>query len=139
MKINDRLKGLGVAMVTPFLENGAVDYESLHYLTHFLIEGGVDYLVVLGTTAETPTLNHEERKQIVRTVIQVNAERVPVVVGMGGIVRMLYWMRWNRLTGMEWMRFFPLRLLQQTIPGGAFSTLQTAGSTCTTSHNFVHR
>ncbi|HNY63579.1 MAG TPA: 4-hydroxy-tetrahydrodipicolinate synthase [Bacteroidales bacterium] len=84
MKINDRLKGLGVAMVTPFHENGAVDYESLHYLSNFLIEGGVDYLVLLGTTAETPTLNHEERKQIVRTVIQVNAERVPIVVGMGG-------------------------------------------------------
>jgi 4-hydroxy-tetrahydrodipicolinate synthase len=80
----DKYKGLGVAIVTPFLLNGEVDYESLEQLANHLIQRGVDYLVALGTTGETPTLTDEEKQAIVRTIVQVNQDRVPVIVGMGG-------------------------------------------------------
>lgn len=78
------MKGVGVALVTPFTENGAVDYSALTHLVEHVIAGGVDYLVVLGTTAETPTLSLEERKAVVRCVKEVNAGRLPIVLGAGG-------------------------------------------------------
>jgi 4-hydroxy-tetrahydrodipicolinate synthase len=79
----DQFKGLGVAMVTPFLQNGDVDYAGLEQLANHLITSGVDYLVALGTTSESPTLTDEEKQQIVRTIVQTNQNRVPVIVGMG--------------------------------------------------------
>ena len=79
-----QFKGLGVAMVTPFLQNGEVDYANLERLVNHLIDSGVDYLVALGTTSESPTLSDEEKHKIVRTVVATNQNRVPVVVGMGG-------------------------------------------------------
>jgi len=78
------LKGLGVAMVTPFLQNGEIDYDSLKQLVNHLINSGVDYLVALGTTSESPTLSDEEKQQVVRTIVETNQNRVPVIVGMGG-------------------------------------------------------
>ncbi|MCL2246447.1 MAG: 4-hydroxy-tetrahydrodipicolinate synthase [Lentimicrobiaceae bacterium] len=80
----NQYKGLGVAMVTPFSQNGEVDFSNLARLVNHLIDSGVDYLVALGTTAETPTLSDEEKHEIVRTIVQANQNRVPVVVGMGG-------------------------------------------------------
>ena len=80
----NQFKGLGVAIVTPFLQNGEVDYNSLEILVNHLITSGVDYLVALGTTGETPTLTDEEKHKITRTIVQSNQNRVPVVVGMGG-------------------------------------------------------
>jgi 4-hydroxy-tetrahydrodipicolinate synthase len=77
-------KGLGVAVVTPFLMNGEVDYPNLGKLANHLIESGVNYLVALGTTGETPTLTDEEKHKVVRTLVQANQNRVPIVVGMGG-------------------------------------------------------
>ena len=84
MRIIDPYKGLGVAMVTPFLQNGEVDYPCLETLVNHLINSGVDYIVALGTTGETPTLSEEEKQDIVRTIVKANQNRVPVVVGMGG-------------------------------------------------------
>ena len=84
MQITDQLKGLGIAMVTPFLPNGEVDYSNLEKLANHLIVSGVDYLVALGTTSESPTLTDEEKSKIVRTLVQVSQNRVPIVVGMGG-------------------------------------------------------
>ena len=78
------LPGLGVALVTPFNEHGAVDYPALQKIVEGQIEGGTDFLVVLGTTAETPTLLPEERRRIVDFVLEVNASRLPVVVGVTG-------------------------------------------------------
>lgn len=78
------MKGVGVALVTPFTENGAVDYSALTHLVEHVIAGGVDYLVVLGTTAETPTLSLEERKAVIRCVKEVNGGRLPIVLGAGG-------------------------------------------------------
>ena len=84
MKFLDAFKGLGVAMITPFLPNGEIDYPNLEKLANHLIVSGVDYLVALGTTSESPTLSSEEKHKIVRTLVQITQNRVPLVVGMGG-------------------------------------------------------
>ena len=84
MNFTNKLVGMGVALVTPFKEDMSVDYEALERLVEFQLRNGTDYLVVLGTTGETPTLNDEERRQIVDTVVRVNAGRVPIVLGIGG-------------------------------------------------------
>jgi len=76
--------GAGVALITPFNEDKSVDYSALERLVVDQIEGGMDYLVVLGTTAETPTLSEDEKKEIVRFVIEKNAGKLKIVVGMGG-------------------------------------------------------
>lgn len=81
---SDILKGLGVALVTPFDERGDVDFEALGRIVENVIEGGVDFLVTLGTTAETPTLNVDERKKVAQSVKERNAGRLPLVIGMGG-------------------------------------------------------
>ena len=76
--------GVGVALVTPFNENGTIDFNALRTLVDNVVKGGVDYIVALGTTAETPTLTHDEQMEVVRTVLECNASRVPVVMGLGG-------------------------------------------------------
>jgi len=83
MEIN-KLKGLGVAMVTPFDAQGNLDLAALKRLTNFLIDGGVDYLVVQGTTGESPVLTKEEKQVTLDTVIEVNQGRLPIVFGIGG-------------------------------------------------------
>lgn len=70
--------------MTPFDEKGAVDFDALGRLVDSVIEGGVDYMVTLGTTAETPTLTHPERADVATFVRERNAGRVPLVIGMGG-------------------------------------------------------
>lgn len=80
----NKLKGLGVAMVTPFKEGGDIDFPALERLTQFLIEGNVDYLVVQGTTGESPVLSKEEKQQVLDCVIKVNSGRLPIVFGIGG-------------------------------------------------------
>ncbi len=80
----NKFRGLGVAMVTPFNEDGSVDYSGLEKLTIHLIDGGVDYLVVMGTTGENPTINNLEQLEILRKVKDVNAGRLPIVFGIGG-------------------------------------------------------
>ena len=77
-------RGTGVALVTPFHSDGSIDFASLSKLIDHVIHNGVDYLVALGTTAETPTLSKDEKKQVLAHVVQQNAGRVPVVCGMGG-------------------------------------------------------
>lgn len=76
--------GAGVALITPFNEDKSIDFNALERLVENQIQGGIDYLVVLGTTGETPALSDEEKKQIVRFVIEKNAGRLKIVVGMGG-------------------------------------------------------
>lgn len=84
MSVRDLLKGTGVALVTPFASNGEVDHEALQKLIHFVIDGGVQYVVTLGTTGETPTLSKEEKIEVVQTTFTTVAARVPVVIGVGG-------------------------------------------------------
>ena len=82
--MNSFLKGLGVALVTPFRSGGEIDFQALELLVDHVVEGGVDYLVALGTTAETPTLFPEERDLVLDCIRRRNAGRRPIVVGMGG-------------------------------------------------------
>jgi len=78
------LQGTGVALVTPFKADGEVDVAALERLVHFQVENGTDYLVVLGTTAETPTLSTEEKELVKETVKRANGGRLPMVLGVGG-------------------------------------------------------
>ncbi len=74
--------GLGVALVTPFNNDGSIDFDSLEKVVEFQITNGVDYIVALGTTAETSSLTIDEQRKVVDFVIKVVAKRVPIVVGM---------------------------------------------------------
>ena len=75
---------MGVAMITPFNEDGSIDFQSLGKMIDYVIEGGVDYIVALGTTAETPTLYIPERVEVAAFVTKHIAGRVPLVIGVGG-------------------------------------------------------
>lgn len=78
------MKGLGTALITPFLANGEVDYNALGKLVEYQISGGTDYLVLLGTTSEVPTLTVAEQDAIIDYVIKKVAGRIPLVMGIGG-------------------------------------------------------
>jgi len=78
------LKGLGVALVTPFKKDKSVDFEALQRMVEYVLEGQADYIVVLGTTGETPALFPEEKDKIKKTIIQTNAGKVPLILGVGG-------------------------------------------------------
>ena len=82
--MTDRLKGTGVALITPFFPDGTIDFACLEKLVDDLISNGVDYLVTVCTTSETPTLTEEEKDEIVRTVVRTNRGRVAVIRGLGG-------------------------------------------------------
>jgi 4-hydroxy-tetrahydrodipicolinate synthase len=84
VSLKNQLKGTGVAIITPFKKNNDVDYDALEKLIDFDISNGVEYIVSLGTTGETPTLSKEEKKEIVNFTIQKINGRTPVVVGIGG-------------------------------------------------------
>ena len=76
--------GVGVALVTPFQSNGQVDFSALQRLVEHQIKNGTDYLVVQGTTGESATLSLEEKKSVLDFIIEINAKRLPVVLGIGG-------------------------------------------------------
>lgn len=76
--------GTGVALVTPFKKDFSVDVEALTRIVNHVIDGGVEYLVVLGTTAETATLSNEEKELVIATIVNANAGRLPLVLGVGG-------------------------------------------------------
>jgi 4-hydroxy-tetrahydrodipicolinate synthase len=80
----NKFRGLGVAMVTPFNIDGSIDYAGLEKLTNHLIDGGVNYLVVMGTTGENPTIDTIEQQEILQKIKEVNAGRLPIVFGIGG-------------------------------------------------------
>ena len=82
--VQSKLHGLGVAMVTPFNNQGLVDFPALQRLVELQHEQGCGFLVILGTTGETPTLSADERRRVVDFVLEVNAGRLPVVVGVTG-------------------------------------------------------
>ncbi|NII27545.1 4-hydroxy-tetrahydrodipicolinate synthase [Pseudoflavitalea sp. X16] len=84
MSLRQTLAGTGVALVTPFKADSAVDFDALGKLIDFVIKGGVEYVVTLGTTGETPTLNKQEKKNIIDYTYEKVGGRVPVVVGIGG-------------------------------------------------------
>jgi 4-hydroxy-tetrahydrodipicolinate synthase len=78
------LMGTGVALVTPFKKDFSVDTEALTKIVNYVIEGGVEYLVILGTTAESATLTKAEKELVINTIIEANNGRLPLVLGVGG-------------------------------------------------------
>ncbi|KOS08042.1 dihydrodipicolinate synthase [Flavobacterium akiainvivens] len=80
----ESLTGTGVALITPFKKDLSVDTEALTRIVNYQVEGGIDYLVVLGTTAESATLDKEEKKLVIDTIVKANAGRLPLVLGIGG-------------------------------------------------------
>ena len=103
--MNNKFQGTGVALVTPFTKDGAIDYPALAKLVEHVIENKVDFLVALGTTAETPTLSTEEKQAVLRFIIQQNNKRVPLVCGAGGnntaaVLQQLQTWDWNGVDGL---------------------------------------
>ncbi|HUS02093.1 MAG TPA: 4-hydroxy-tetrahydrodipicolinate synthase [Chitinophagaceae bacterium] len=84
MSLRNVLKGTGVALVTPFKKNFEIDFNALEKVINYVINNGCEYLVTLGTTGETPTLDEEEKNAIIYFTYDVVKDRVPVVVGVGG-------------------------------------------------------
>ena len=80
----NKFTGTGVALVTPFLKNGKTDFDSLGRIVNHVIKGGVEYLVIMGTTGESVTLTKEEKKDILKFIGEVGNKRTPVVYGVGG-------------------------------------------------------
>jgi 4-hydroxy-tetrahydrodipicolinate synthase len=80
----NKFYGSGVAMVTPFNSDGSVDFDGLGNLINYIIDGGIEYLVSLGTTGETATLTHEEKQSVWEFTAETVAGRVPLVAGIGG-------------------------------------------------------
>jgi 4-hydroxy-tetrahydrodipicolinate synthase len=78
------LIGTGVALVTPFKKDFSVDSEALTRIVNFQIDNGIDYLVILGTTAENSTLNQKEKELVIQTIVDANNARLPLVLGIGG-------------------------------------------------------
>lgn len=78
------LLGTGVALVTPFHEDGSIDFSGLKKLVHHVIKGGVDYLVIMGTTGESPTLSKEEKYELFEKIREYASNKVPLVYGIGG-------------------------------------------------------
>lgn len=76
--------GTGIALVTPFKKDFSVDTDALTKLVNFVIDGGVEYLVVLGTTGEPATLTESEKKLVIKTIVEANNKRLPLVLGVGG-------------------------------------------------------
>lgn len=83
-KTISRFRGTGVAMVTPFKNDGTVDYKQLEKVTQHIIKGKCEYLVVLGTTGESVTLTKDEKKSVVKCVVESADKKVPIVIGHGG-------------------------------------------------------
>ena len=84
MSLRNVLKGTGVALVTPFKQNFEIDFNALEKVINFVIDNGCEYLVTLGTTGETPTLDEEEKNAVIYFTYDVVKDRVPVVIGIGG-------------------------------------------------------
>ncbi len=82
--IQSKLRGMGVALITPFKEDESVDYEAIMRLVDYQLQNGTDFLVILATTAETPTLTLEEKKKIQKLIIERVKGKIPIVVGVGG-------------------------------------------------------
>lgn len=82
--LRNKFSGMGVALVTPFKKNKEVDFEALQRIIDYQLLSGTDYIVALGTTAETPTLEEKEREEIVRRVVKQVDGKIPIIMGVGG-------------------------------------------------------
>ena len=80
----NKFRGLGIALVTPFQADGSIDFDALDRLVEYQIKGGADFLCIMGTTAETPTLSQEEKRMLKQHLVERVAARVPLLMGCGG-------------------------------------------------------
>jgi 4-hydroxy-tetrahydrodipicolinate synthase len=103
MKDMKKFRGTGVAIVTPFKNDLSIDFAALGRVVNHVIDGGVNYIVVMGTTGESVTLTKDEKKAIISYVVEVTAERVPLVVGIGGnsTQEVINCVRHSNLTGVD--------------------------------------
>lgn len=97
-------KGLGVALITPFTQDGSIDYPALTRLVEYQLQNGADFLCILATTGETPCLTADEKRQIKETVVRINNGRVPILMGCGGnntaaVVEELQQTDWQGISG----------------------------------------
>ena len=83
MKINP-FRGTGIALITSFKADMSIDTEALTNIVNHVIDNGADFLVVLGTTSEAPTLSADEKKLVISTILKANNSRLPIMLGMGG-------------------------------------------------------
>ncbi|WP_315348714.1 4-hydroxy-tetrahydrodipicolinate synthase [Hoylesella saccharolytica] len=81
---NNMFKGLGIALVTPFKQDGTIDYDALKRLVEYQTDNGADFLCILGTTSEAPCLDRDEKEEIKRFVVDLNRGRLPILMGCGG-------------------------------------------------------
>jgi len=84
MSLQEKFSGTGIAIVTPFNANGTIDWGSFRNLINFWIAGKIEYLVILGTTGESPTVHGEEKQQVFSFVNETVAGRIPLIAGIGG-------------------------------------------------------
>ena len=98
-----KFRGTGVAIITPFKNDSSIDFAALGRVVNHIINGGVNYIVVLGTTGESVTLTKDEKKAIISYVVEVTDNRVPLVVGIGGnsTQEVINCIRHSNLTGIE--------------------------------------
>lgn len=82
--MNTKFLGTGIALVTPFKSDLSIDHEALTNIVNFNIDNGTDYIVVFGTTAESVTVTKQEKKDVIKTIFEVNKGRLPLVLGIGG-------------------------------------------------------
>ncbi|HIC30757.1 MAG TPA: 4-hydroxy-tetrahydrodipicolinate synthase [Flavobacteriaceae bacterium] len=82
--MNNPFLGTGVAIVTPYNQDGSVDHEALKKIVNFNVENGTNYIVISGTTGESVTITKQEKKEIIKTIKEANANRLPLVLGIGG-------------------------------------------------------
>jgi 4-hydroxy-tetrahydrodipicolinate synthase len=103
MKDTKKFRGTGVAIVTPFKNDSSIDFAALGRVVNHVISGGVNYIVVMGTTGESVTLSKDEKKAIISYVAEVNASRVPLVIGIGGncTQEIINSVRHSNLTGVD--------------------------------------
>ena len=102
--IQNRFRGLGIALVTPFRHDGSIDFDALNRLVEYQIRGGADFLCIMGTTAETPTLTKQEKQQLKEHLVERVAGRVPLLMGCGGnstaaVVREIQQTDWSGIDG----------------------------------------
>ncbi len=83
MALTEKLRGTGVALITPFKQNSEVDFTALEKVINHILDGGVEYLISMGTTGEPATLSKEERLEVIKETFRIVNERVPVIVGVG--------------------------------------------------------
>ena len=82
--MNNPFLGTGIAIVTPYNQDGSVDHEALKKIVNFNVENGTNYIVISGTTGESVTITKQEKKEIIKTIKEANSNRLPLVLGIGG-------------------------------------------------------